>query len=756
MNQGKTLRRHKAEYFNNFGLVCLLFAATMLVMAGQLFAVDIYPGTNIQSVVNANPAGTVYTLKSGVHRLQTILPKSGDVYQGEQGTIMSGATLLTSFSQQGSWWVATGQLQQGVVNTSVACQPGWDGCQYPEQLFFDDVPLQHVSSLSAIGPGKWYFDYSGRAIYLADNPAGHKVETSITPHAFTPGLTNVTIQNLTIEKYASPAQDAAVSTANSWTIQNCEIRLNHGMAVRLQSGLRVLSSYVHHNGQGGISGDGDNALVDGNEIAYNNTAHFDYGGTNSEAGGTKFSGTNYLVVTNNYVHDNIGPALWLDSNNYSWTIQSNRTANNLEAGVLDEISYDGVIRYNIFENEGNTPNSSQSSFWYRSAILVGSSPNAEIYGNTLINSANGIGAVANNRGSGNRGPYLLQNLYVHDNTIVQSTGYAAGIVADSAYLSAYTSSNNRFVNNTYKLPASGVLYSWYTGGSGYVDLTSSQWIAAGEDTSGTWLPSSSPVPSTQYATGARVTLAIAGAVRSLPTYTGSVVANLAVGAGGAVTAVRGPVYADGDTWWQVRWDSGARGWIPASILGGLPADTTPPTLGISYPYNNSTVSGSVGVSVIASDNVGVTRVQYYVDGALIATSNAAPWGITWNTAQFSPGSHGLLAIAYDAAGNSGGGAITVTVLSGSTDTVPPTIGISSPRNGATVSGVVTVTTVASDNVGVVKVELYVDNALVATTTSAPWSLTWNTAGYSTGTHQLLTKAYDAAGNTGGGVIYVTK
>ena len=38
----------------------------------------------------------------------------------------------------------------------------------------------------------------------------------------------------------------------------------------------------------GISGEGDNALVDGNEIAYNNTAYFDYSGTNGEAGGTKF------------------------------------------------------------------------------------------------------------------------------------------------------------------------------------------------------------------------------------------------------------------------------------------------------------------------------------------------------------------------------------------------------------------------------------------------------------------------------------
>src|SRR6266404_9788865 len=218
MNQ-REIRYQGANYFNHLGLRCLLVATVPFSTAGQLFAVDIYPGTNIQSVVSANPAGTLYTLKSGVHRLQTILPKSGDVYQGEQGTIMNGATLLTSFSQQGSWWVATGQLQQGVVNTSVACQPGWDGCQYPEQLFFDDVPLQHVSSLSAIGPGKWYFDYSGRAIYLADNPSGHKVETSITPHAFTAGFTNVTIQNLTIEKYASPSQDATISPGNNWTIQ---------------------------------------------------------------------------------------------------------------------------------------------------------------------------------------------------------------------------------------------------------------------------------------------------------------------------------------------------------------------------------------------------------------------------------------------------------------------------------------------------------------------------------------------------------
>jgi hypothetical protein len=81
------------------------------------------------------------------------------------------------------------------------------------------------------------------------------------------------------------------------------------------------------------------------------------------------------------------------------------------------------------------------------------------------------------------------------------------------------------------------------------------------------------------------------------------------------------------------------------------------------------------------------------------------------------------------------------------DTTAPTTSITAPANGAQVSGTVTVTANASDNVGVAHVDLYVDNAVVATTIGAPYTFNWNTAGLS-GSHTLQTRAYDAANNVG--------
>jgi len=90
----------------------------------------------------------------------------------------------------------------------------------------------------------------------------------------------------------------------------------------------------------------------------------------------------------------------------------------------------------------------------------------------------------------------------------------------------------------------------------------------------------------------------------------------------------------------------------------------------------------------------------------------------------------------------------VAVNGGTPDTTPPTTSITAPANGATVSGTISVTAAASDNVGVVKVELYVDAALKSTSTSSPYSFSWNTTTVANGAHSLVSKAYDAAGNVG--------
>src|SRR6266487_3814048 len=58
------------------------------------------------------------------------------------------------------------------------------------------------------------------------------------------------------------------------------------------------------------------------------------------------------------------------------------------------------------------------------------------------------------------------------------------------------------------------------------------------------------------------------------------------------------------------------------------------------------------------------------------------------------------------------------------DTTPPTVSITSPGNGATVSGSQIVAVSATDNVGVTSVSLTVDKTVVSTLTSAPYSFSW--------------------------------
>ncbi|WP_342377656.1 PHB depolymerase family esterase [Myxococcus stipitatus] len=82
------------------------------------------------------------------------------------------------------------------------------------------------------------------------------------------------------------------------------------------------------------------------------------------------------------------------------------------------------------------------------------------------------------------------------------------------------------------------------------------------------------------------------------------------------------------------------------------------------------------------------------------------------------------------------------------DTTPPTVQVTSPTDGATVRGTVTVAVGASDDVGVARVELLVDGAVVATDTVAPYEFAWSSEGVGNGAHTLGARAYDGAGNVG--------
>ncbi len=91
-------------------------------------------------------------------------------------------------------------------------------------------------------------------------------------------------------------------------------------------------------------------------------------------------------------------------------------------------------------------------------------------------------------------------------------------------------------------------------------------------------------------------------------------------------------------------------------------DTTAPTTAITAPANGATVAGTTSVTATANDAVGVTKVEFYVDGVLKGTDTSSPYSYAWDTTAYAAGSHTLYSKAYDAASNVGTSAtISVTV-----------------------------------------------------------------------------------------------
>jgi len=103
-----------------------------------------------------------------------------------------------------------------------------------------------------------------------------------------------------------------------------------------------------------------------------------------------------------------------------------------------------------------------------------------------------------------------------------------------------------------------------------------------------------------------------------------------------------------------------------SLLVTVPADPNPPTTSITAPTDGSTVSGTTTVMATASDDVGVARIELYIDGALTASNTGSTQlSYAWDTTSVANGSHVLASKAYDAEGNPGvSPTVTVTVSNG--------------------------------------------------------------------------------------------
>jgi thermitase len=176
---------------------------------------------------------------------------------------------------------------------------------------------------------------------------------------------------------------------------------------------------------------------------------------------------------------------------------------------------------------------------------------------------------------------------------------------------------------------------------------------------------------------------------------------------------------------------------------GPSVDFSAPGSGIWTTARGGTYSSSSGTSFSSPITAGVVALVMSLNPALTPNEINAllkSTAVDLGTPGYDPyHGNGRINAAAAVAAASGGSTI-------GNDTTAPLVSITSPGAGSTVSGSVAVNVSATDNVAVTKVELYAQNILVATDTTAPYAFSWSSATVANGSAGLVAKAHDGAGN----------
>jgi parallel beta-helix repeat protein len=187
-----------------------------------------------------------------------------------------------------------------------------------------------------------------------------------TPQAFAGRdrtIKNVTLRGLTVQHFNPAPQRAALAEApgTGWVIDSNDVSFNSTGGIEVWTGGVVTGNRVHDNGQLGIRGfQSTGSLVTKNEVYRNNVvvAGFPTSGTFGQAwesGGMKFAKTTNLTISNNNVHDNIGNAIWLDTDDVGYMVKNNVVSNNSHHGIFIEFDQAGTVADNVVSKSGFLP-----------------------------------------------------------------------------------------------------------------------------------------------------------------------------------------------------------------------------------------------------------------------------------------------------------------------------------------------------------------------------------------------------------------
>lgn len=433
-------------------------------------AIVIAPGQDIVAIINAAPQNAVIDVQAGTYFVgSAINPKAGQTINGTGLVTLTGARDLTSWTASNGLWYVGGQTQQGKRTASSdwsVCSTAYPRCNYPEDVFINREPLRHMQALNLVKPGCkcYFFDYDADRIYIADNPAGRRVQTSVTPQAITSGAANVTIRNITVEMFSSPTQDAALqANGNGWHLDKVTAQLNHGAGVLLRGSSSMRNSDVSHNGGIGAkvvglnNGQAVDTVIDNTVCNFNNYAGVDQ---YFEAGCAKLVRTTRAQVTNCTVIGNHAKGVWFDIDNSESYVSGCDFDGNESNALYFEIGGSAVATGNRFVNNGIGGDGG-----YFSAINITNASGVTVSDNYIVVGPAGNGISV--RGDGSRPTYSTNGNSAINNTIVSETGRGR-LMNIEAVNGGRFPTNTTIAGNTYYVQ--NATYKHWRNASGVVDF----------------------------------------------------------------------------------------------------------------------------------------------------------------------------------------------------------------------------------------------------------------------------------------------
>ena len=292
---------------------------------------------------------------------------------------------------------------------------------------------------------------------------------------------DVTIRGFVIQNFHSIYEDFntrnTIRSGNNWTVENNEIRYNYETGIHVNRGMILRNNNIHHNGRYGITGGpgiAQNILIDGNEIAYNNSRDLPWAtaGTAKVVGSAE--GATGLTWTNNWIHHNNGHGLHHDYNaGPDIEIAFNRIEDNLGSGIQHEGSWGADIHNNVIINSAKLFIGKSCGFGGQIRILNSSDVN--IYNNYVESTEGGNGICLRDATLEKTPPasVTINNVSVIGNTVKLIGSAQTGVVGPDA--DAYNRDKNFFDLNTYYVPDpdSGNNWTYY--------ITRAEWQAKGQD-----------------------------------------------------------------------------------------------------------------------------------------------------------------------------------------------------------------------------------------------------------------------------------